>query len=188
MMDITFLGIIVVWIRRINIRKDRALDMMYRESTCPWLERNSGVSRFPSILARKEWILIGKFSATIAKIIFNRALGIIASDLFIVDRFQVLYSLMTKRIAVRSWPSSMPCTRSTRRGSYCRKRRWNTTYNTCQKMTRFTRRRRVSDSFHSICIKGWRKFDINRISIEKIEYFHLAIVEWKTIYIYSYLQ
>lgn len=56
MVDITFLGIIVVWIRRINIRdgEDRALDMMYRESTCPWLERNSGVSRFPSILARKE--------------------------------------------------------------------------------------------------------------------------------------
>ena len=114
-----------------------------RGSTCPsYWRKNKWGQQFLSMLAWKRWILIVN-SATVAKPIFNEALG---SCLTRSIAFQVLYSLMTKRIAVRSWPSSMPCTRSTRRGLSCRRRRWNTIYNTCQKMTPSMRRRRVSDS------------------------------------------
>lgn len=62
----------------------------------------------------------------------------------VVLTFQVLYSLMTKRIAARSWPSSTPFTRSTRTKLYCRRPRWNTIFNTCQKMIPSTHRKRVN--------------------------------------------
>jgi len=66
------------------------------------------------------------------------------NTIIVVLTFQVLYSLMTKRIAARSWPSSMPFTRSTRTKLYCRRPRWSMTFSTCQKMIPFTHRRRVS--------------------------------------------
>lgn len=64
--------------------------------------------------------------------------------IIVVLTFQVLYSLMTKRIAARSWPSSTPFTRSTRTKLYCQRPRWNTTSSTCQKMIPSMHRRRVS--------------------------------------------